>query len=125
LVRTIYNNFFQKSVLSFKEKLEKDKKTAEAELQQALTKLPQFFRDYKQIAEDTRLTWKQAEEKRDQLVKKLTPKEQQAAAILSQLFAPVDESEARSKQYGPGAGGQYPQGQYGQQGQQFYGDGQY
>ncbi|CAJ0601280.1 unnamed protein product [Cylicocyclus nassatus] len=73
------------SVKKFKAKMEKDKNAAEEELQEALTRLSQFFRENKEIADDNNITWAQADYDREQLLLNLTVKQQQAAFMLRRI----------------------------------------
>ncbi|KAL6740435.1 hypothetical protein Aduo_013789 [Ancylostoma duodenale] len=111
----------KQSFLTYKEKLEKDKEAAEAELMATMEKLMQFFKDYQAIGDNYNLTWKQAAEERQELVKKLTLKQKEAAVLLGELFAPVDESQAAQQQKPQE---QYVPGPYGLQEQEEYGVGQ-
>ncbi|EYC18828.1 hypothetical protein Y032_0026g1391 [Ancylostoma ceylanicum] len=107
----------KQSFLNYKEKLEKDKEAAEAELMATMEKLMQFFKEYQAVGDNYNLTWKQAAEQREELVKKLTPKQIEAAALLGELFAPVDQSQAAQQkpqeQYVPGPYGLQEQNEYG------------
>ncbi|RCN48811.1 hypothetical protein ANCCAN_05094 [Ancylostoma caninum] len=116
----------KQSFLNYKEKLEKDKEAAEAELMATMEKLMQFFKEYQAVGDNYNLTWKQAAEERQELVKKLTPKQMEAAALLGELFAPADDSQAAQQQkpqeqYAPGPYGLREREEYGvgEQGQAY------
>ncbi|KAK6748860.1 hypothetical protein RB195_001465 [Necator americanus] len=117
----------KQSVLQFKQKVEKEKQAAEDELLEAMAKLMQFFKEYQDVGDNSKLTWSQADAKRQELVTKLTPKQQQAAAALSEIFAPVydEQTQKQPEQYVPGPYGPRERQQYGVGEQAAYGESPY
>ncbi|KAL6737636.1 hypothetical protein Aduo_011263 [Ancylostoma duodenale] len=103
---------------AYKKNIEDQRKKAQQELDEALKALPKYYKQLRKIDNDKSLTPAQAAQKKKELFDKLTPKQQQAAQQMENIFAPDFAKRPPSRPHGPGPHGPgphrpWPYGPYG------------